>query len=63
MEDVQLYIDGAWRPGRSGRWQDVVDPATGEAIGRVAHADPEDLDDALAAAIKSDNDEKKVAAR
>ena len=50
MEDVQLYMDGAWRPGRSGRWQDVVDPATGETTGRVAHADPEDLDDALAAA-------------
>ena len=50
MEDVQLYIGGAWRPGRSGQWQDVVDPATSGSIGRVSHAGPGDLDEALDAA-------------
>ena len=50
MEDVQLYIGGAWRPGRSGQWHDVVDPATSGSIGRAAHAGPEDLDQALNAA-------------
>lgn len=50
MEDVLLHIGGVWRAGRSGAWQEVIDPATGDAIGRVAHADPLDLDDALQAA-------------
>ncbi len=48
--NTQLFIDGAWRDGSEGRTIDVVDPATGEAIGAVAHASRGDLDDALAAA-------------
>jgi len=50
MHDVELYIGGAWRPGHSGEWLDVLDPATGTAIGRVAVADADDLDAALEAA-------------
>lgn len=48
--DVKLYIDGEWREGQDGRQIDVVNPATGEVIGRVAHAATSDLDVALAAA-------------
>lgn len=48
--DVKLYIDGEWREGQDGRQIDVVNPATGEVIGRVAHAATSDLDAALAAA-------------
>ncbi|MDF3917882.1 NAD-dependent succinate-semialdehyde dehydrogenase [Salinicola salarius] len=48
--DVKLYIDGEWREGQDGRQIDVVNPATGEVIGRVAHAATADLDAALAAA-------------
>lgn len=48
--NTQLFIDGAWRDGSDGRTIDVVDPATGEVIGTVAHASRGDLDDALAAA-------------
>src|SRR6476646_695989 len=50
--DVQLLIDGAWRPAASGKTLPVFNPATGEAIGTVAHAEKADLDLALAAAQK-----------
>jgi len=50
--DVQLFIDGTWRPAVSGKTLDVLNPATGEAIGKVAHAEKADLDLALAAAQK-----------
>lgn len=48
--DVQLYIDGQWRASKDGRTLDVVNPATGDTLGTVAHADIADLDLALAAA-------------
>lgn len=49
--DTQLFIGGEWRGG-SGGWIDVVDPATDEVIGKVAHADRGDLDAALNAVVK-----------
>lgn len=48
--DVQLYIDGQWRSSRDNRTLSVINPATGEALGTVAHAGIADLDEALAAA-------------
>lgn len=48
--NVLLFIDGKWRGGSSGKTIPVLDPATEEAIGTVAHADIADLDEALAAA-------------
>ncbi|RMS36848.1 Succinate-semialdehyde dehydrogenase [Pseudomonas ficuserectae] len=48
--DVQLYIDGQWRASRDGRSIPVIDPATGQSLGSVAHAGITDLDEALAAA-------------
>ncbi|WP_076858356.1 NAD-dependent succinate-semialdehyde dehydrogenase [Bradyrhizobium mercantei] len=48
--DTQLYINGQWRPSGSGRTLHVINPATEEPIGTVAHADMADLDEALAAA-------------
>jgi succinate-semialdehyde dehydrogenase/glutarate-semialdehyde dehydrogenase len=50
--DVNLLIDGAWAPAASGRTIPIVNPATEETIGTVAHADKADLDRALAAAEK-----------
>ncbi|WP_269933147.1 NAD-dependent succinate-semialdehyde dehydrogenase [Aminobacter sp. HY435] len=47
--DTPLLIDGVWRGGAEGRAIAVVDPATGEAIGKVAHATRVDLDAALEA--------------
>jgi succinate-semialdehyde dehydrogenase/glutarate-semialdehyde dehydrogenase len=45
-----LFLNGAWRPARSGRTVDVIDPATEERIGAIPHAGAEDLDAALGAA-------------
>jgi len=50
--DVQLYIDGAWTAAAAGRFLTVLNPATGEPAGKVAHADRADLDRALDAAEK-----------
>ena len=47
--DTQLFIDGEWRSGAEGRTIPVVNPATGEVIGKIAHATKQDLDAALAA--------------
>lgn len=60
--DVSLFIDGAWGPSAAGRTIDVVNPATGEKIGTVAHADRGDLDHALEAADKGFKVWKKVSA-
>lgn len=60
--DVQLYINGQWRPARGGRTLPVINPATEEVIGTVAHASTEDLDEALAAAAKGFETWKKVSA-
>ena len=48
--DTQLLIDNVWTEGSAGRYFDVLNPATGAVIGRVAHAEQADLDKALAAA-------------
>ncbi|MBW4092706.1 MAG: NAD-dependent succinate-semialdehyde dehydrogenase [Proteobacteria bacterium] len=50
--DVLLLIDGAWTQSESGRSLPVVNPASGETNGTVAHAGRADLDRALAAADK-----------
>jgi succinate-semialdehyde dehydrogenase/glutarate-semialdehyde dehydrogenase len=50
--DVLLLIDGAWCKAQSGKSIPVVNPATGEQIGTVAHAERPDLDRALEAAQK-----------
>ena len=48
--DVSLFINGEWCQGSSGKSQAVVNPATGQVMARLAHADISDLDRALAAA-------------
>jgi succinate-semialdehyde dehydrogenase/glutarate-semialdehyde dehydrogenase len=48
--NTQLFIAGKWRPARSGKVLEVLNPATEEVIGTVAHAGQADLDEALAAA-------------
>jgi succinate-semialdehyde dehydrogenase/glutarate-semialdehyde dehydrogenase len=47
--DTQLFIDGRWRNGTAEKLP-VLNPATGEVIGALAHAHRDDLDEALAAA-------------
>ena len=48
--DVLLCIDGKWTKSADGRTIPVINPATEETIGSVAHAGRADLDAALAAA-------------
>ena len=47
-----LHVGGQWRAAKDGRTLDVVNPATEEVIGKIAHAGKADLDEALAAAQK-----------
>jgi succinate-semialdehyde dehydrogenase/glutarate-semialdehyde dehydrogenase len=60
--DVQLFIDGQWTAASAGRNLIVLNPATGEAAGKVAHAEPADLDRALEAAEKGFRVWRKVSA-
>ena len=60
--DVSLLIDGGWRPAVSGKTLAVLNPATGDPIGNVAHAEKADLDLALAAAQKGFAAWRKVSA-
>ncbi|WP_398467472.1 NAD-dependent succinate-semialdehyde dehydrogenase [Tardiphaga sp.] len=48
--NVQLHIDGKWRDAEAKRTIDVINPATEEVIGTVAHASKADLEEAVAAA-------------
>ena len=36
--NVQLLIDGVWRPGAQGLTMPILDPATDETIGQLARA-------------------------
>jgi succinate-semialdehyde dehydrogenase/glutarate-semialdehyde dehydrogenase len=49
---VPLFISGRWREAEKGRTIPVVNPATGEVIGTVAHASALDLEEAVAAAAE-----------
>jgi succinate-semialdehyde dehydrogenase/glutarate-semialdehyde dehydrogenase len=49
---LEHYIDGAWVLPSGSRGQDVVNPSTNSAIGRLGFASKGDLDKALAAADK-----------
>jgi succinate-semialdehyde dehydrogenase / glutarate-semialdehyde dehydrogenase len=60
--DISLFIDGKWGPSASGRTLTVVSPATGEPIGKLAHADKSDLDRALEAAERGFAQWRKVSA-
>jgi succinate-semialdehyde dehydrogenase / glutarate-semialdehyde dehydrogenase len=60
--DTRLLINGQWCDAASGKTLDVINPATGKAIGKVAHADIADLDRALAAAQQGFEAWRKVPA-
>ena len=60
--NISLFIDGAWSSAAAGRTLPVVNPATGEAIGTVAHAERVDLDRALEAVDKGFRTWRKISA-
>ena len=50
IRQTQLFIGGQWRPARSGRTFDTINPATEETIAQVAEGDAADVETAVAAA-------------
>ena len=50
---MEMYIDGAWRPGASGARMEVVAPTTGAVIDTVPLGDAADADAAVAAAARA----------
>jgi len=50
--ELALYIDGKWLNGEGRKGEDVINPATGKALGHLPHASTADLDAAIAAAEK-----------
>jgi succinate-semialdehyde dehydrogenase / glutarate-semialdehyde dehydrogenase len=59
--EFPLLIDGAWREGSARISEDVLNPATGESIGKVAHASIADLDQALETAVRGFREWRVVA--
>ncbi|CAE6851498.1 NAD-dependent succinate-semialdehyde dehydrogenase [Paraburkholderia domus] len=55
-----LYIDGEFLTGGGRCEQDVLNPATGQVIGKLPHATTEDLDLAIAAASRAFESWRKV---
>lgn len=53
MEPRNMYLDGEWTEGTSGKIIDVVNPATGRVFDRVWESSVEDARRAVAAAKKS----------
>jgi succinate-semialdehyde dehydrogenase/glutarate-semialdehyde dehydrogenase len=60
--DVSLLIDNQWTPALSGKTLEIINPATEEAIGQVAHADIADLDRALDSAQKGFETWRRISA-
>ena len=50
---AEAFIDGRFRPARSGKRFETVNPATGAVLGSVAACDAADVDAAVAAARRS----------
>ncbi|MCZ6763164.1 MAG: aldehyde dehydrogenase family protein, partial [Gammaproteobacteria bacterium] len=50
MEKILNYIDGDLRAAATGRWLDVIEPATATAYGQLGDSGDEDLELAVAAA-------------
>ena len=46
----EMYVDGGWVPASDGNREDIVNPATEEAVDSVPVATETDLDEALAVA-------------
>ena len=59
---TQLFIDGISRDSVAGGTLPVLNPATGEGIGTVSHAEPADLDLALLAAEKGFRTWRRISA-
>lgn len=59
---TQLFINGIWCDSAAGKTLDVLNPATGQSIGTLSHAERADLDRALEAADKGFHVWRKISA-
>jgi succinate-semialdehyde dehydrogenase/glutarate-semialdehyde dehydrogenase len=62
MRDHYLFLRGEWRSSSDGEFKAVINPATEQAVARVACATSRDVDEALAAAVDSARAWRSVAA-
>jgi len=51
--DYAMFVDGKWRPARSGETATSTSPATGETLGTVPQGDRGDAEQAIAAASRA----------
>lgn len=63
MSDYQLFIDGEFREATAGEVFETLDPSTGESLGTVAQAGPEDAAAAIEAAHRAFDDGRWSARR
>jgi len=56
MATQRMLIDGEWRESADGRYDSVVNPATGETCGKAPRATVADVDQAIAAANRTFGD-------
>jgi aldehyde dehydrogenase (NAD+) len=63
VSDFQLFIDGEFTEAASGETYETVDPSTGESVGTVAQAGPQDAARAIAAARAAFDDHRWSAKR
>lgn len=52
-DDTAIFVNGTWIPSASDDARDIVNPATGETIARVAQGSPADVDTAVSAAAEA----------
>jgi succinate-semialdehyde dehydrogenase/glutarate-semialdehyde dehydrogenase len=60
MIEVQLYVNGQWRNAAGGKTLPLVNPASGQEIGRLSHAETTDLEQAAEAAVEGFRTWRKV---
>ncbi len=63
MREFGLYIGGEWREATGGAWFDAIDPATAEAVARVALGTPADVDLAVRSAAAAAREWQAMAPR
>jgi len=61
VKTLKNYINGEWVESRSGKTEDVYNPATGEVIARVPISSTEEVDEAARAAKAAFETWKRVA--
>jgi succinate-semialdehyde dehydrogenase/glutarate-semialdehyde dehydrogenase len=61
-QTLDHYVNGAWVQPTSGKSQDVINPSTSVALGKLGHASTADLDKALAAATTGFDAWKRISA-